>query len=406
MVQNQGDPRERRGREMTGKSVFKRVFTKKTIFGVVGIAFFVWPFFVGKPLPSLGKHNATPTAPQPVAVKEEVPEMADILSSDQATRLKAGRRLVERVDVEKALEILEHSSLPHTGEGHLVVHQVGFYAYQKYGVDSILKCKDYFLFACYHGAIIEAATNQGIDVIAKMTDRCKASSARHFQCVHAAGHAILAIYDYNLPKALKTCDKLYEKEKEFPEALSSCHNGAFMENLFGVHDWGKDRTPKRDWLSDDPYFPCTAFGKKYQKGCWLNQAARIYQMNKGDIVKTAQLCEQTGNRQYTEWCFDNLARQLHPLTAGDTNKVFSLCATLGSYWREGCIIVNAGSYYSVGDRQAAITICNQIAPTAQSACFQNVLGQLGADLIPGEEKKALCDKVQGNFRGMCLGRIT
>ncbi|MBI2017427.1 hypothetical protein HYS92_00090 [Candidatus Daviesbacteria bacterium] len=60
---------------------------------------------------------------------EDVPEMKDILDpTDQEKRLLAARKLVERVDVEEALEILEHSALPHTGEGHLVVHQIGFYA--------------------------------------------------------------------------------------------------------------------------------------------------------------------------------------------------------------------------------------------------------------------------------------
>ena len=200
------------------------------------------------------------------AVTEGVPEMTEILSPDQEHRIKAGRKLVERVGIEEALEILEHSPLPHTGEGHLVVHQIGFYAYQKFGMQGILKCKDYFLFACYHGVIIEAATNQGIPAIAKMTDICKASSTRYFQCVHAAGHAILAMYSYDLAQSLKTCDQLYENEIQFPDALSSCHNGAFMENLFGVHDWGKDKTPKRAWLKDDdPYFPCTYFDEKYQK---------------------------------------------------------------------------------------------------------------------------------------------
>src|SRR3989338_5954431 len=113
---------------------------------------------------------------------KEIPELAEILGPDQETRLKAGRKLVERVGVEDALEILEHSDLPHTGEGHLVVHQIGFFAYQKYGLDAILHCKDYFLQACYHGAIIEAASAGGFDIVAKMADRCKPSPVRYFQC--------------------------------------------------------------------------------------------------------------------------------------------------------------------------------------------------------------------------------
>jgi len=337
---------------------------------------------------------------------QNVPELVEILAANQQARLAAAQKLVERVDVEAALEILENSPLPHTGEGHLAVHQIGFYAYKKYGVDSILKCKDYFLYACYHGAIIEAATNQGFEVIAKMANRCKASAARYFQCVHASGHSILAIWDYNLPEALKTCDSLFEKETKFPDVLSSCHNGTFMENLFGVHDWGKRETPKRDWLSDDMFFPCNAFAEKYQKGCWLNQAARIYQMFNGDIVKTKETCEKIGKAQYSSWCMDNLARQIHPLTNGDISQVFRLCELVGGNWRENCIIVNAGSYYSVGDRIAGITICQRITPAAQPACFSNIVSQIPGDDLADKDKEELCRKIGGSFEKQCLWQIS
>lgn len=332
----------------------------------------------------------------------EVPELTQILSQDQQTRLAAARKLVERVDVEEALEILEHSTLPHTGEGHLVVHQIGFFAYKKYGVDSILKCKDYFLYACYHGSIIEAASDQGFEQIAKMTDRCKESSKRYFQCVHAAGHAILAIWNYDVSEALITCNELYEKEVNFPEALTSCHNGTFMENLFGVHDWGVDTEQKRDWLSEDMYFPCNAFSEKYQKGCWLNQAARIYQMNGEDIVKTRETCEKIGNWQYTIWCMDNLARQIHPLTNGNIYEVFNMCSKLGDYWRENCIVINAGSFFSVGDSDSAIAICALITSYAQAECFNNVIGQIASEPVGFKEKKKLCQKIGGQFERQCV----
>lgn len=337
---------------------------------------------------------------------KDVPEMKDILdSSDQEKRLKAGRRLVERVDVEQALEILEHSPLPHTGEGHLVVHQIGFYAYQKYGTDSILKCKDYFLYACFHGAIIEAASDQGFEAIAKMTDKCKASPVRHFQCVHAAGHAIMAIWNYDLPEALKTCDQIYEKDTQFPEALSSCHNGAFMENLFGVHDWGKDTQVKRDWLSDDPYFPCNYFGEKYQKGCWLNQAARIYQMSGGDMAKASQICQEVGNDQYEVWCMDNVARQIHPLTNGDPAKSFELCQKAGPKYYDNCLVVNAGSFYSVGGREQAIFICQNVPTHLKGECYQRVISQIASDPIDNPQKQILCQKIEPAFKGMCFSSI-
>lgn len=338
---------------------------------------------------------------------KNIPEMKEILGSDQTARLASTRKLVERVGVEAALEILEHSPLPHTGEGHLAVHQIGFYAYQKYGLESILKCKDYFLYACYHGTIIEAASDQGFEAIAKMTDYCKASSVRHFQCVHAAGHAVLAIWDYqNLPDALKTCDEIYGKETEFPNALSSCHNGAFMENLFGVHDWGTGKETEREWLSKDPYFPCNAFEEKYQRGCWLNQAARIYQMNGGDITKTAQLCQQIDNPQYVEWCMDNLARQIHPLTNGDIIKVFSLCPLVGDAWREHCISVNAGAYYSVGGRNEAIAVCQKAVPNTKPKCYETVMGQIVSDPISKKDRTTLCQMLETPHNNQCLSQLS
>ena len=336
---------------------------------------------------------------------QDVPELGEILSQDQNIRLKAARKLVERVNVEQALEILQHSQLPHTGEGHLVVHQIGFYAYKKYGLDSILKCKDYFLYACYHGTIIEAASDQGFNGIVKMTDRCKELNKRFFQCVHAAGHSIMAIWNYELDKALQTCDELYGVETKFPEALSSCHNGAFMENLFGVHDWGTNAKAERKWLSEDIYFPCSAFGEKYQKGCWHNQAARIYQLNGGDILKTLQSCEKIGNSQHTEWCVDNLARQIHPLTNGNIYEVFNLCQILGPHWRENCIVVNAGSYYSVGDSRSAINICQIIIPQAQRAWFPNIIGQIATDPISEKNKKKLCTEIGGYFENECKKQV-
>lgn len=337
---------------------------------------------------------------------EDVPEMKDILNpNDQEVRLKAARKLVERVDVEKALEILEHSTLPHTGEGHLAVHQIGFYAYQKYGIDSILKCKDYFLYACYHGTIIEAASDQGFEAIKKMTDKCKASPVRHFQCVHAAGHSILAIWNYEVPKALETCDQLYEPDTQFPEALSSCHNGAFMENLFGVHDWGKGKEPVRDWLSEDPYFPCNYFGEKYQRGCWLNQAARIYQMNNGDMVKTSQACQEVGNQDYEEWCMDNVARQIHPLTNGDPAKSFELCQQAGQKYYDNCLVVNAGSFYSVGGRDQALFICQNSPQHLKGECYQRVVSQIISDPIDKSQKEFWCQKVEMPFKNQCLSGI-
>ncbi|MBI2327656.1 hypothetical protein HYU92_05060 [Candidatus Curtissbacteria bacterium] len=336
---------------------------------------------------------------------QDVKELTEILSSNQETRLKGTRKLAERVGVEQALEIVQKSGLPYTGEGHLAVHQIGFYAYKIYGKDAILHCKDYYLYACYHGAIIEAATDQGFPVIKEMTDRCKSLSSRYFQCMHAAGHSIMAIWNYHMPEALKTCDDLFEKNQLIPDTLTSCHNGVFMENLFGVHDWGTGQEIKRDWIGDDPYFPCDYFGQKYQKGCWLNQAARIYQMNKGDLKKTGEVCNAIKNHQNRAWCMDNLARQIHPLTEGHVEKAYSLCEALPSQWYQECVIVNAVSYFSVGDPQTGIRVCNQFPNQGQPACTNRIIPMITSGNFDTVTKRSLCNLLQPEFSGKCQRSI-
>jgi len=383
------------------KVLLKRIFSRKLVLLYIAALLTVFAAL------SKGDTKTLGVTSQGAANWKDAPEMGEILGSDQTTRLKATRKLVERVGVEEALEILEASTLPHTGEGHLAVHQIGFFAYQEYGTEAILKCKDYFLYACYHGVIIESATDAGFDGIIAMRDACRGTSPRFFQCSHAIGHSLLATWNYDLPEALKDCDKVFGDEKQFPDGLTSCHNGAFMENLFGVHDWGTGKEQVRDWLSDDPYFPCNAFEEKYQKGCWLNQAARIYVLENGDIVKTKEVCEGIGNEQYTHWCIDNLARQIHPMTLGDVGKVFELCAQVGEFWREMCIVVNAGSFYSVGDPDTAIEVCNQpLSVPAKADCYQRILGQLVPDVnLTYDQKEEYCKKMQGNFIGQCLEQI-
>ena len=128
-------------------------------------------------------------------------------------------------------------------------------------------------------------------------------------------------------------------------------------------------------------------------------------MYSGDIEKTAKTCEGIGNRTYVEWCFDNLARQIHPLTNGDTTQVVPLCSQLGDYWREGCIIVNAGAYYSVGGRKESIAVCNELVIPAQNICFEKIMGQIIGDTLTIPEKLDWCDKLPDPFKSTCRKQL-
>ena len=125
-------------------------------------------------------------------------------------------------------------------------------------------------------------------------------------------------------------------------------------------------------------------------------------MNQGDIAKTSEICQKAGNTQYVTWCMDNLARQIHPLTAGDIVKVFSLCPLVGEAWREHCIVVNAGAYYSVGGRAEAIAICQRVLPATKPRCYESIIGQVSGDTITREEKIKFCQNLEQPFQSQCL----
>lgn len=367
----------------------KKIFSRTRLLAVV----FICSIFLGIGMGAVYVKRDEP---------KDVPEIAKILdpATSQDDQLKAGRALAVRVGPKEALELLRSSGLPYTGEGHFVVHQVGFVAWERYKEKALLYCEDYFLYACYHGAIIEAASSEGgFETVKKMTDECRELEPRYVQCVHAAGHAILAIWNYEVDRALPTCDELFGQEA----ALTYCHSGVFMENIFGVHDWDKNkRSPDRKWLSEtDIYYPCNAFGQEYQAGCWQNQATRIYEMYGGDIAKTAQACEDADSR-YVSWCFDSLARQIHPMSENDPAKVYSLCLEVGEKWKDNCISVNAGAYFSVGDGPTGIAVCNSAPTSAQEACFGTVTSYVLGANASFDQKRDLCRLMNQNFSENCL----
>ena len=127
-------------------------------------------------------------------------------------------------------------------------------------------------------------------------------------------------------------------------------------------------------------------------------------MHGGDMVKTAELCQETGNEQYEIWCMDNVARQIHPLTNGDPAKSFELCQSAGQKYYDNCLVVNARSFYSVGGRDQAIFICQNVPPHLKQECYQRVIGQIISDPIDRASKQQLCKKIEPPFNGQCFGQ--
>jgi hypothetical protein len=278
-------------------------------------------------------------------------------------------KLLKRVGPVETQEQMLHSGLPFTGETHLLIHTVGDYIYNQYGLDGLQYCRDYFLSACYHGFIIDALADHGLDGVAEAMESCrKAGTAVSAQCAHASGHGFLAWHDYEPLKALAMCDELGGKVPNF--AYFNCYDGVFMENIWGVHNGAPS---EKRWIKEsDIYYPCDdpRIPEKYLKGCWSNQATLMYQHFKGDLQKTAQACDSVPNPVYKETCYNNFSRQIHPLTQGSVEKVKSLCTNAtGQEWQDYCILTNMTSYWSVGDHVLPGKICASLNDPLKTTCF-------------------------------------
>lgn len=336
------------------------------------------------------------------------PEIAQLLQEKNKTiQAKIVRGMAEKYGPAKALDSMAQSGLPYTGETHLLVHEIGDVAYERYGEDALRYCNESFLSACYHGVILHMLADHGMEGATKTIERCKDAGIHVFtQCAHAAGHGFLAWKDYHVLSALPLCDALGKRNSGIP--VFNCYDGVFMENIFGVHE-GKP-SPNRMVKADDPYYPCDAVPEKYRGGCWTNQATLMVELFRGDLRKVAQQCDKVENREYRRICYDNFARQIHPLTEGKTDRAITLCDNATGAWKETCLLTLINAAFSVGDRaNMPYEICAYVSAQKsprQNACYQNLFGILRSYATSDRELEHFCGFVREEPRRIeCLKRF-
>lgn len=315
--------------------------------------------------------------------------------SNLDNQVKLYLKLIEQVGPLQAQEQLFRSGLPFDGQSHLLNHTVGDYLFEKYGAEGLAFCRDYFLSSCYHGFVIRAVGDKGIEGLKEVMENCwQQGSHVAIQCSHSIGHGFLAWVGYKyLLGALAYCDEMQKKSPNFP--LYNCHDGVFMENIWAIHDDGK-RSPFA-WLnSNDPIYPCNEPKIPYQyiKACWSNQPTVSYRFYQGDLSKAGQICEGVEDLDHKQTCFDGLARQIHPLTKGSIDETFKYCSLMPQEWIDPCIISITKAFFSVGDRVIPYQICNRINPQAKDRCFNELTGIIKGYATNTSDLALWCGKIE------------
>lgn len=337
--------------------------------------------------------------------REEGTEPAEIAgikaASVLAEQVKLYTDLIDRVGPEEAQEELYLSGLPFTGQTHLLNHVVGDILYVKYGPRGLAKCKEYFLASCYHGFTLHAIAVGGMEEVKKVIATCvEEGPAVSIQCAHAVGHGFLTSVGYkNLLEGLVLCDDAAVKIKDF--SVYNCHDGVFMENIWGVHEGERSVDA---WIKDDDsLYPCNEprIPARYLKACWSNQPALIYQ-NTGNLQAVGEICLTIKNSVDQESCFNGLARQIHPLAGGNVEKTFMLCAQLPGPWQNHCVTTNAASGFSVGDRDVPYRLCQAIPREAKAFCYEQLFGAITVYARTAAERQTFCGAVlEDSFREQC-----
>jgi hypothetical protein len=372
----------------------RKIYKKRSFMSLYLIIIFILAIGAGSFFPSF---NATQNE-EKTAANSKSAEIEKILEEeDAAEQAKLYLKLIKRVGPEQAQDELQNSGAPFNGPMHLLNHSAGDYIWKIYGAAGITRCRDYFSYSCYHGFILNAIGDGNLKNIDAIMAECKKQGmASYDQCSHAVGHGFLAYAGYsNLIDALEMCDQTKSRINDFMD--SYCHNGVFMENIWGLHE-GKP-SPDR-WVSaSDMKYPCTdlRIAEVYLPECWYNQSTYI--MNHfyhGDRVKAAVLCNELLNERSEYMCLDGIFRSINMVTGDNLNSKYEICSQMSEGWKEKCISVVASAYLQQGDMELPFKICNN-AKFGKKECFYELGGSIDHDYQPGPKKNSLCKKIPSEF---------
>ncbi len=144
----------------------------------------------------------------------------------------------------------------------------------------------------YHGILERAfygiSTESGLIKAARRvcaSPRLQSDQWLLYQCVHGLGHGLMISTGYDLPFALRVCDKLQTSWDQ-----TSCTGGVYMENVNAAN--GTSIGFKTTWVKpDDLVYPCDAkVTKGHRLYCYLMVTSRVLAANGYNWAATARIC--------------------------------------------------------------------------------------------------------------------
>jgi hypothetical protein len=218
-----------------------------------------------------------------------------------------------------------------------------------------------------------------------------------YQCVHGLGHGLMISTGYDLPFALRVCDRLQNGWDQ-----TSCTGGVYMENVNAAN--GTSIGFKTPWVrSDDLVYPCDApVAKKHELYCYLMVTSRILAANGYDWKATAKICAHV-DKAWIATCFQSYGRDVDGSTREDPVRDRELCKLAGR-WEGECIygaVRDMTADYAGGKRSSAF--CRIVVAKLKGYCYQGLGTILGTLKATTAGRRAACTKFSPHpFLDACL----
>ncbi|MBI5134421.1 MAG: hypothetical protein HZA81_03510 [Candidatus Taylorbacteria bacterium] len=327
-----------------------------------------------------------------------------------------------------AFEVLKRAPLPPNIDVHLLGHIVGDILYEQQGAEGILSCTDDFRNACSHTIVIGTLLEKGPESFGEIVELCKQAPGgpgAYTMCFHGLGHGVLAYNEYELPLAVKMCEKSGTKGREYSE----CVGGTIMEMIGGVHDremWLEKS--KKYFKAEDPLYPCSAdFMNEAARGmCYTYITPHLFVSAGGnlgnplpaDFKEAFTYCEPLTNgdrracfggfgKEFVVLAQNRDIRAIDRMSDEQLRRVYEWCSLAKP--EDGKIDCMGSALSSIfwggeNDPKASLRFCELSPSDLQSSCYDVLFGN-ASSYLSSEGRKAICAAVPEEYSQSCQRKL-
>ena len=287
-----------------------------------------------------------------------------------------------------------------TKDCHQQAHIIGRVAYAIYKANTFTQMETACHSGFMHGAMEAFLQEKGTaDIAHNVTDLCNTftTTFSRFECLHGAGHGIMAYEDYDLPATLSICKSLPNEWDQ-----SSCYGGAFMENVMVSIGGGVKPEHETKWLSSDPQFPCDSVDPDFavQQSCYLMQTSRMLDLTNQSFEKVATLC-RSARADLISTCFQSYGRDAAGRMVRDPKATADICKQWAGDNIHDCIrgaLYSIAEFWAERDTTNPHEFCEQFDTNNATYCFQTYGAYIPIFFTSKDPLGAICDKAEEPYQ--------